>query len=50
MANNKLCEICGKPNERGGTSKYCCGDCKREADKRNKKLKDKNLCQKIQTN
>lgn len=33
----KKCPVCKKPNERGGNSKYCCGDCKMKADEKNKK-------------
>ena len=28
-----ICPICRKPNKREGSSKYCSGDCKIEADK-----------------
>ena len=35
------CLVCGQKNMRGSGSKYCCGDCKRKADRRNKIKKNK---------
>lgn len=39
MTAIKLCKNCGRENTRGGNSKYCCADCRVEAERKRKKKK-----------